>query len=201
MTPDPRPTPIDSLPAVAVPALLAAWLAPFRDGFTAAVWPRVLVLIAGTVLAPGQRTAALRVMGLADRPGFGRYHAVLSEARWDGRALARTLLVHLLDRLLPECEVVIVPDDSIERRWGPCIRDRGILYVAARSTGTNILWSSEESGEPHASLRSSNLCGRCGPAFPRSAFMPDGIQRRGHPLIPRTRSPDAEPCCVDCLKW
>jgi hypothetical protein len=74
MTPDPRPTPAGSRPAVAVPALLAAWLAPFRDGFTAAVWLRVLVLVVGAVLAPGQRTvtAALRVMGLADRPGFGR---------------------------------------------------------------------------------------------------------------------------------
>jgi hypothetical protein len=102
-----------------VPALLAAWLAPFRDSFTAAVWPRVLVLVAGVILAPGQRpvSTALRVMGLADRPGFGRYHEVLSEARWDGRLLARTLLRHLLDRLLPEGEVVIVPDDSIERRW------------------------------------------------------------------------------------
>ena len=75
MTPDPHPTPTGSLPAVAVPALLVAWLAPLRDSFTAAVWPRVLVLVAGAVLAPGQRTvsAALRVMGLADRPGFGRY--------------------------------------------------------------------------------------------------------------------------------
>lgn len=119
-----------------MPPLLAAWLAPFRDGFTAAVWPRVLVLVAGAILAPGQRTvsAALRVMGLANRPGFGRYHEVLSEARWDGRALARKLLVHLLDRLLPEGEVVIVPDDSIERRWGPCIRDRGIYRDPVRSS-------------------------------------------------------------------
>src|SRR3954449_8334799 len=84
MIPDPPPTPVCSGPAVAMPPLLAAWLAPFRDGFTAAVWPRVLVLVAGAVLAPRQRTvsAALRVMGLADRPGFGRYHEVLSEARW-----------------------------------------------------------------------------------------------------------------------
>ena len=136
MAPDPHPTPADSPPAVAVPALLAAWLAPFRDGFAAAVWPRVLVLIAGAILAPGQRTvsAALRVMGLADRPGFGRYHEVLSEARWDGRALARTLLRHLLDALLPEGEVVIVPDDSIERRWGPRIRDRGIYRDPVRSS-------------------------------------------------------------------
>src|SRR3954451_486376 len=136
MTPDPRPTPAASPPAVAVPPRLAAWLAPFRDGFTAAVWPRVLVLVAGAILAPGPRTvsAALRVMGLADRPGFGRYHEVLSEARWDGRALARTLLQHLLDALLPEGEVVIVPDDSIERRWGPHIRDRGIYRDPVRSS-------------------------------------------------------------------
>src|SRR5947208_4903682 len=136
MTPDPHPTPTGSLPAVAVPALLVAWLAPFRDSFTATVWPRVLVLVAGAVLASGQRTvsAALRVMGLADRPGFGRYHEVLSEARWDSRALARTLLRHLLDRLLPEGEVVIVPDDSIERRWGPHIRDRGIYRDPVRSS-------------------------------------------------------------------
>ena len=136
MTPDPHPTPIDPPPAVAVPALLAAWLAPFRDSFTAAVWPRVLVLLAGAILAPGQRTvsAALRVMGLADQPGFGRYHEVLSEARWDGRALARKLLRHLIDKLLPEGEVVIVPDDSIERRWGPRIRDRGIYRDPVRAS-------------------------------------------------------------------
>jgi DDE superfamily endonuclease len=136
MTPDPHPTAVCSGPAVALPPRLAAWLAPFRDGFTAAVWPRVLVLLAGAVLAPGQRTvsAALGVMGLADRPGFGRYHEVLSKARWDGRALARTLLRLLLDRLLPEGEVVIVPDDSIERRWGPCIRDRGIYRDPVRSS-------------------------------------------------------------------
>jgi hypothetical protein len=59
-----------------VPPLLTSWLAPFRDGFTTAVWPRVLMLVAGAIVAPGQCTvsAALRVMGLADRPGFGRYH-------------------------------------------------------------------------------------------------------------------------------
>ena len=136
MTSDPCLAPVDSLPAVAVPPRLAAWLAPFRNSFTAAVWPRVLVLLAGAILAPGLRTvsAALRVMGLADQPGFGRYHEVLSEARWDGRALARTLLVHLLDRLLPEGEVVIVPDDSIERRWGLRIRDRGIYRDPVRSS-------------------------------------------------------------------
>jgi len=41
------------------------------------------VLVAGAVLAPGKRTVtqALRVMGLADQPGFGRYHEALNRAR------------------------------------------------------------------------------------------------------------------------
>jgi len=56
-----------------VPPLLAAWLVPFRDGFTASVWPRVLVLVAGAILAPGQRTvsAALRVMGGGGQGSIG----------------------------------------------------------------------------------------------------------------------------------
>jgi len=75
------------------PPVLAAWLSVFRPCFTAPVWQHVLVLVAGAVLAPGKRTVtqALRVMGLSDDPGFGRYHEVLNLARWDARALARRL--------------------------------------------------------------------------------------------------------------
>ena len=56
-------------PHLIAPAL-AAWLSGFRSCFTAPVWNRVLVLVAGAVLAPGKRTVtqALRVMGLADKP-------------------------------------------------------------------------------------------------------------------------------------
>ncbi len=39
-----------------VPPILATWLAVFRPCFTAPVWNRVLVLVAGAVLAPGKRT-------------------------------------------------------------------------------------------------------------------------------------------------
>src|SRR6478752_5955633 len=76
------------------PQVLAVWLSAFRDCFTAPAWNHVLVLVAGAVLAPGKRTVsqALRVMGLAAKPGFARYHEVLSRARWDGRAVAHKLL-------------------------------------------------------------------------------------------------------------
>ena len=67
-----------------VPPVLVTWLSVFRPCFTAPAWNRVLVLVAGAVLAPGNSTVtqALRVMGLADEPGFRRYHEVLSRARW-----------------------------------------------------------------------------------------------------------------------
>ena len=116
--------------------MLAGWLSAFRDCFTAPVWARVLVLVAGAVLAPGKRTVsqALRVMGPAERPGFGRYHDVLSRARWNGRAVARTLLAQVLDAFLPAGEVVIGVDDTIERRWGPKITARGIYRDPVRSS-------------------------------------------------------------------
>ena len=65
------------------PPVLAGWMSVFRGCFSAPVWSRVLVLVAGAVLAPGKRTVsqALRVMGLAARSGFSRYHEVLNRAR------------------------------------------------------------------------------------------------------------------------
>ncbi|HUN40225.1 MAG TPA: transposase, partial [Acetobacteraceae bacterium] len=95
-----------------------------------------LVLVAGAVLAPGKRTVTqvLRVMDLADDVGFARYHEVLNRARWDARGLARQLLLHLLDRLLPSGPVVIGIDDTIERRRGAKIKARGIYRDPVRSS-------------------------------------------------------------------
>ena len=89
--------------ATPIPPVLICWLAVFEPCFTAPTWQHVLVLVAGAVLAPGKRaiTRVLRVMGLADHVGFARYHEVLNRARWDARAVARQLLLHLLDKLLP----------------------------------------------------------------------------------------------------
>ena len=118
------------------PPVLAGWLAAFRGCFSAPVWSRVLVLVAGAVLAPGQRTVsqALRIMGLAARPGLSRYHEVLNRARWDGRTVARTLLVQVLGAFLPAGEVVIGVDDTIERRWGTRIKARGLCRDPVRSS-------------------------------------------------------------------
>ena len=60
----------------AVPEVLAGRMRPFRCHFAAAVWRHVLVLVCGTLLAPGRRTvtAALRVMGHGGAAGFAVYH-------------------------------------------------------------------------------------------------------------------------------
>jgi hypothetical protein len=128
---------IESIPAAChVPGILASWLAVFRPCFSGRVWQHILVLVTGAVLAPGKRTVtqSLRVMGLADEPGFGRYHEALNRARWDSRDVARRLLRHLLDVLWPDGEVVIAIDDTIERRWGAKIKARGIYRDPVRST-------------------------------------------------------------------
>jgi DDE superfamily endonuclease len=126
-----------------VPTVLVSWLAVFRPCFTAPVWNHILVLVSGAVLAPGKRTVTqtLRVMGLADQPGFGRYHEVLNRARWASehasegpRDVARRLLLHLLAVLSPSGEVVIGIDDTIERRWGGKIKARGIYRDPVRSS-------------------------------------------------------------------
>ncbi len=122
-------------PSLTLP-VLAGWLSPFRACFSAPVWSRVLVLIAGAVLAPGKRTVTqvLRVMGLAANPGFSRYHEVLNRARWNSRAVARVLLVRVLDAFLPSGEVVLGVDDTIERRWGLKIKARGLYRDPVRSS-------------------------------------------------------------------
>ena len=115
---------------------LADRLRPFATCFTAAVWRHVLVLVAGTLLAPGRRTvtAALRVMGLEQSTGFAVHHRVLSAARWSARAVAHRLLLVLVAALVPDGPVVVGIDDTIERRWGARIEARGVYRDPVRSS-------------------------------------------------------------------
>jgi hypothetical protein len=127
-----------------VPAVLAAWMQPFAASFTPAVWCHVLVLVAGVVLAPGRRTvtAALRVMGRDHGAGFAVYHRVLSLGRWSSRAVAHRLLLLLVAALVPAGPVVIGLDDTIERRWGPKIKARGIYRDPVRSSHGHLVKAS-----------------------------------------------------------
>ena len=119
----------------AAPAILARWLAPFEPLFTRPTWQNLLVLLAGTILAPGRRTvsSALSILDLREATGFTNYHRVLNRNRWSGRAAAKRLLHLLLGTFGADGPVVIGIDETIERRWGPKIKARGIYRDPVRS--------------------------------------------------------------------
>ena len=120
----------------AAPAILAHWLAPFETLFTRPTWQNLLVLLAGTILAPGRRTvtAALSILDLRDVTSFTNFHRVLNRNRWPTRAAAKRLLHLLLDTFVPDGPVIIGIDETIERRWGPKIKARGIYRDPVRSS-------------------------------------------------------------------
>jgi hypothetical protein len=105
---------------------------------TAPTFQNALVLIYGTILAPGRRTvtAALSVMGLAGGGSFSTYHRVLNHARWSPLRLSRLLLDLLIRTFVPEgAGLVFLIDETLERRQGPKIAYRGWFRDAVRSVG------------------------------------------------------------------
>jgi hypothetical protein len=119
-------------------------VAPFAPLFSGRVWSHVQVLLAGTLLAPAQRTvaAALRAVGLAQARQFHRYHRVLSHARWSGLAASRVLLQLLIAVFAPEGPLVFGVDETLERRRGRKIAAKGIYRDAVRSSHAHFVKAS-----------------------------------------------------------
>jgi hypothetical protein len=120
-----------------LPQLILSRIVGFANLFTRPTWSRVLLLLAGAVLAPGKRTvtATLRILGRDQEHDFPAYHHVLNRARWSSRAAAGRLLRLLVTTFVqPDATVVIGLDDTIERRWGAKISARGIYRDPVRSS-------------------------------------------------------------------
>jgi hypothetical protein len=102
----------------------------FAQAFTGPTFVNALVLIYGTILAPGRRTvtAALRAMGLADSPHFTNYHRVLNRAQWSPRLLSKLLLALIIRFFMPAgMPLLLAVDETLERRRG-----RKIKYLVSR---------------------------------------------------------------------
>jgi len=100
----------------------------FESAFSPSIWPRVQVLMVGTLLARGRRTvtAALRCTGLSDEVHFSSYHQVLNRARWSALELSRRLLQLLVKSFVAVGgSLTFVIDETLERRWGRRIKKRG----------------------------------------------------------------------------
>src|SRR5512134_848005 len=124
---------------------IMALLEPFRPVFHESTWNKVQVLLVGAILAPGKRTvtSALRAVGMADEPGFSKYHQVLNRAVWSSRWASHILLELLLEILAPGCgPLVFGIDETLERRWGSNIQARGIYRDAVRASDSHFVKSS-----------------------------------------------------------
>ncbi len=127
-----------------LPAELASILLAFSPLFSCRVWGHAHVLLLGAILAPGKRTvsSALRVMGLSEERHFQNYHRILNRAAWNCRHASLILLRMLLAAFVPSGPLVLGLDDTIERRWGPKIRARGIYRDPVRSSDSHFVKTS-----------------------------------------------------------
>lgn len=132
------------MPKRATPTVLDRWLGPFETLFTRPTWQNLLVLLAGTILAPGRRTvtSALSILGLREATGFTNFHRVLNRSRWSSRAAAKRLLHVLLGTFVPSGPVIVGIDETIERRWGHKIKARGIYRDPVRSSRDHFVKAS-----------------------------------------------------------
>lgn len=82
----------------------------------------------------------LRALGLADEPGFCKYHRVLSRARWSGRQGAKILLGLLVAVAASQgLPLIILVDETVERRKGKKIKAKGCHRDAVRSTQGEVV--------------------------------------------------------------
>lgn len=118
-------------------------LATFAAAFTQPTFQKALLLIYGTVLTPGKRTiaAALRTLGVEDN-NFGKYHRVLNQASFSPWLLSRLLLGLLVTHFVaPGGALVLVVDETLERRQGQKIVYKGCFRDAVRSTAHKLVTS------------------------------------------------------------
>ena len=103
-------------------------LGSFAPLFTRPVWEHVQVLVTGAVLCRGDRTVAgvLRTLGMADEPGFCKYHRVLSRTRGSGLQRAKILLGLLVAVAASQgYPLIVLVDETVERRKGRKIKAEG----------------------------------------------------------------------------
>ena len=124
-----------------LPTEILTLLTSFAPLFTQPSWSCAQSLLVGALLCQGPRrvSTVLRVLGLAQEKRFEKYHRVLNRARWSSLQASRILL-GLLVQLLPDSHpLLVVVDDTIERRGGKRITARGCYRDACRSTESNVI--------------------------------------------------------------
>jgi len=116
----------------------------FAIAFTAPTFAKAVTLAVGAILAPGRRTvaSALRMVGLADDEHFTNFHRVLNRDRWSPWVVSRLLLALLIRVFVAaDLPIVVLIDDTLERRKGKKIRYKGWFHDAILSTAHRVVTS------------------------------------------------------------
>ena len=119
-------------------------LSVFSVAFTAPTFAKVMVLIFGTILAPGRRTvtAALRMVGLGADPRYSKVHRVLNRDHWSPWLLSKILLSLILRICLPSgAPLLLAVDETLERRRGKQIQYQGWFRDPILSTREHVVKS------------------------------------------------------------
>lgn len=113
----------------------------FSPIFSKKVFERAGQLLLGTILTRGKRTVCgvLRTLGLKDITNWDLYHRVLSRAKWSPLLCAQKLLQMLIKYFVGTSTLVFGMDETVERRWGPKIKARGIYRDAVRSSKNHFV--------------------------------------------------------------
>jgi len=120
----------------ALPRRIAVVFNTFSTLFTLPTWKHVQTLLTGAILCQGARrvSSILRVMGVSKEKRFEKYHRVFNRAKWNSM-MGTKILLGLLVQLLPSAfPILIIVDDTIERRKGRKIKAKGCYRDACRST-------------------------------------------------------------------
>lgn len=110
--------------------------------FSKKVFEHAGQLLLGTILTNGKRTvcSVLRTIGLSGEQNWHKYHRVLSRAKWSAYGCSLILLRLLMGSLASgEGTLVFGIDETVERRWGPKIKARGIYRDAVRSSQSHLV--------------------------------------------------------------
>lgn len=116
-------------------------LISFSVLFSKPSWKKALTLLLGTLLCTGKRTvcAALRAMGLEHEAGFSKYHHLLNRSGWSSLKAAKILFFMLLAFVSNQQPLVLLIDETLERRRGKKIKAKGYYRDAVRSSQSQVV--------------------------------------------------------------
>lgn len=119
-------------------------LLPFAVLFSKPSWKKALTLLLGTLLCTGKRTvcSALRAMGLAHEAGFSKYHHLLNRTEWSSLKAAKILFQMLLFFIPDTFPLILLVDETLERRRGKQIKAKGYYRDAVRSSQSQTVKAS-----------------------------------------------------------